>query len=114
MYSTPAQAAYARDKLNNMEYPPGWPLTVRPDPSEPAPSPLIPPFPMQNNNAGLSKSDIEMLAENVKQATALLKASTGLRGMSPFESSYCSAKLPEPRSFDDEEPSNDEYDSLSD
>lgn len=104
-YATPQQAAYAMDKLNGLEYPPGMFLTVRPDRLEPVPSPVIPPFPLPSANSILSKSDIEMLAENVKQATALLKASTGLKGFGPsaFDRNYCTAKLPEPRSFDEDE-----------
>lgn len=120
-YSTPQQAAYARDKIHGFEYPPGQHMIVRPDYSENTQQiqQIPPPFQCQPNQSfpslmpggsNLSKADIELLAENVKQATALLKAHTGISGISPalYDPHYCSAKLPPPKKFDNEEPSGAE------
>lgn len=81
-------------------------MIVRPDFSENTqriqqiPPPIaIPSFSgLGNNNSSLSKADIELLAENVKQATAFLKAHTSITGISPasYDPNYCTAKLPPP------------------
>ncbi|KAL0280498.1 UNVERIFIED_CONTAM: hypothetical protein PYX00_001768 [Menopon gallinae] len=118
-YSTPQQAAYARDKIHGLEYPPGHHMIVRPDFSENTQQMQQLPSSLSMNtfsglNPGsqnLSKADIELLAENVKQATAILKAHTGISGISPasYDPHYCTAKLPPVRQFeDDEEPAGQE------
>ncbi|KAK6627486.1 hypothetical protein RUM44_009964 [Polyplax serrata] len=112
-YSTPQQAAFARDKIHGFEYPPGHHMIVRPDYSENTqriqqiPPPInMPSFSgLGNNSTNLSKADIELLAENVKQATAFLKAHTGFSGISPanYDPNYCTAKLPPAKNFGTEE-----------
>lgn len=112
-YSTPQQAAYARDKIHGFEYPPGQHMIVRPDYSENTqriqqiPPPIsMPSFSgLGSNSTNLSKADIELLAENVKQATAFLKAHTNFSGISPanYDPNYCTAKLPPVKKFDNEE-----------
>lgn len=88
-------------------------MIVRPDYSENTqriqqiPPPIsVPSFSgLNSNNSNLSKADIELLAENVKQATAFLKAHTSFSGLSPanYDPNYCTAKLPPVRKFENEE-----------
>lgn len=80
-----------------------------PPPFQPNPS-AFPNLMPGGGGSNLSKADIELLAENIKQATAVLKAHTSISGISPalYDPHYCTAKLPPPKKFENEEPSGTE------
>ncbi|XP_063394087.1 RNA-binding protein 45-like [Cydia fagiglandana] len=106
-YSNPVSAAYAVDKLNKFEYPPGLKIFVKPDNSKFEPHEQkfnnIPDAVtnLKNVMATTAKStspDLAQLAEAISEASKLIKMATA--GMSnqtipdSTDLNYCSVKLP--------------------
>ncbi|KAF9408884.1 hypothetical protein HW555_011570 [Spodoptera exigua] len=112
-YSNPVSAAYAVEKLNEFEYPPGLKIFVRPEISR---------FDMHNqnynklsnaaynlkkaiNSAQSPNPDLAQLTEAIGEASRLLKmATTGVTDdIAPDTNdlSYCSVKLPPPQPLAD-------------
>jgi len=114
IYSSPAAANYARQKLHGFEYPPGERLIVKPQITGNLESPrtFLPPqhhpthTPQQNgvqSHAPQSyrASDLKSLADSIAQASNLIKAASLSDGPplidTCYDPSYCSVKLPPPQ-----------------
>lgn len=106
-YSNPVSAAYAVDKLNKFEYPPGLKIFVKPDNSNfDAHEQNFSSLPNVVNNLknaiastnNSSSPDLAQLAEAIAEASKMIKMATG--GVSDdtipdsTDLNYCSVKLP--------------------
>lgn len=112
-YSNPVSAAYAVDKLNEFEYPPGMKIFVKPDKSEfdnfmqsyTNVSNVTRNLKKAIQSANTSSPDLAQLAEAIAEASKLIKlATTGVSDDHAVQSNdlnYCSVKLPPPQPLAD-------------
>lgn len=113
-YSNPVSAAYAVEKLNKFEYPPGLKVFVKPDNSKFDPQEQnFTNIPNVVNNlkqaiastANSSSPDLAQLAEAIAEASKLIKTATAgvSDGNIPDSNdlNYCSVKLPPPQPLAD-------------
>ncbi|GBP89441.1 RNA-binding protein 45 [Eumeta japonica] len=112
IYSNPVSAAYAVQKLNNFEYPPGQKVFVKPDYTvgDNAIGQNDIPTVINNlknamNTVKSDKPDLAKLAEMIAEASNVIKAATtGLTDEIIPDSNdlnYCSVKLPPPKPLAD-------------
>lgn len=115
LYSNPISAAYAVEKLNNFEYPPGVRIFVKPDHSKfdvthEQSFAAMPNVVTKLRNAitqttRMSTPDLAKLAEAIAEASKLIKLATQdvLEENIPDSSelNYCSVKLPPPKPLAD-------------
>ncbi|XP_022187410.1 RNA-binding protein 45 [Nilaparvata lugens] len=111
-YSCPQSAAYALQKLNGFEYPPGNPLVVKPEND----CNSSPPFYNSDSHGpyhsmlvksdecapgGPMSSEIATLTKALSEATQIIKAAgllnNGLGAESSSDPPYCSVALPSPK-----------------
>lgn len=108
IYSNPISAAYAVEKLNNFNYPPGQKMFVKPDFFNKGVYPEIKreiPNAMRNltnaiNTANTSIPDLAQLIDAVAQASNIIKTAAGVAEKQLPDSSdlnYCSVTLPPPK-----------------
>ncbi|KOB70706.1 RNA-binding protein 45 [Operophtera brumata] len=117
-YSNPRSAAYAVEKLNKFEYPPGMMIFVRPDmgfsgndddfgPNDfnQIPGAVSKLRNAIENSSSSNAPDLSQLAEAIAEASKLIKKATGTVTDSNVpdsnDLSYCSAKLPSPQPLAD-------------
>ncbi|KAJ8668171.1 hypothetical protein QAD02_009834 [Eretmocerus hayati] len=79
VYTNPAAAAYAREKLHGFEYPLGHRMIVKPDlaglaPQKPSLKHGIPNNNIVNPGVVAARADLAQLAETIAQATSLIQA----------------------------------------
>ncbi|XP_014235265.1 RNA-binding protein 45 isoform X1 [Trichogramma pretiosum] len=93
VYSNPAAAAYAREKLHGLEYPLGHRLIVKPDLS----GGVKLKHALPNNNipsqGGVTAPDLARIAETIAQATSLIQAA----GFTAPTLDHTICKLPQPQ-----------------
>ncbi|XP_059060337.1 RNA-binding protein 45-like [Achroia grisella] len=113
-YSNPVSAAYAVEKLNKFEYPPGVKIFVRPADSKfdqheqnftNIPNVVNNLKSAINATANSASPDLAQLAEAIAEASKLIKiATTGVNDENSHDSNdlnYCSVKLPAPQPLAD-------------
>ncbi|XP_047031582.1 RNA-binding protein 45-like [Helicoverpa zea] len=109
-YSNPICAAYAVEKLNEFEYPPGMKIYVKPDKSRSEMhnhynklSTVTYNLKNAMNSTHTSSPDLAKLTEAIAEASKLLKMATKADDKTPDASdlNYCSVKLPPPKPLAD-------------